>query len=86
MRDRKQLDYARYTFESDPQFVVFGSGCWRHRATLGGGLRSQDGFFGQRGGWPEEHSNEWTSVSGKNRCLTTAQHKGTAAEAYPLQF
>ena len=37
MRDRKQLDYARYTFESDRQFVVFGSGCWRHRATLGGG-------------------------------------------------
>jgi hypothetical protein len=33
-----------------------------------------------------KHSNEWTSVSGKNRCLTAGQYKGTAEEAYPLQF
>jgi hypothetical protein len=29
---------------------------------------------------------EQTSVSGKNRCWTAAQYKGTAEEAYPLQF
>jgi hypothetical protein len=33
-----------------------------------------------------KHSNEWTSVSGKNRCSTATQCKGTAEEAYPLQF
>jgi hypothetical protein len=33
-----------------------------------------------------KHSNEWTSVSGKNRCWTAAQYKGTAEEAYRLQF